>query len=149
MENYDIYFSRQVNGRYIETMKFADESGGDYDDYDPFIAPDESYIIFCSTDRSPKNAETNFFISFRRKDGSWTTAKNMGEKIKFRGSCPSVSPDGKYFFFTSYTPIKKTFSKIPISYEEKIKGLEAPTSQGGIYWVDARIIDWFKPKEIK
>ena len=48
----------------------------------------------------------------------------MGEKIKFRGSCPSVSPDGKYFFFTSYTPIKKTFSKIPISYEEKIKGLE-------------------------
>jgi tetratricopeptide (TPR) repeat protein len=149
VENYDIYFSRLVNGRYVEPMKFADESGGDYDDYDPFIAPDESYIIFCSTDRSPKNAETNFFISFRRKDGSWTTAKNMGEKIKFRGSCPSVSPDGKYFFFTSYRPIKRTFSKIPISYEEKIKGIEATTSLGGIYWVDAKVIKDLRPKDNK
>jgi len=40
--------------------------------------------------------------------------------------CPMLSPDGKYLFFTS----KKT-------------------GNGDIYWVDARIIEHLKPKDLK
>ena len=46
----------------------------------PYIAPDESYIIF-DREESDKNIgnhdEEDLYISFRGKDGSWTGAKRI------------------------------------------------------------------------
>ena len=94
----------------------------------------------------------DLYISFKKNDGSWTKAKNMGEPINSSASeiCPGVSPDGKYFFFTSYRTIHKNYSEIPLTYEEKIRILNSPgNGLGDIYWVDARIIEKIKPKELK
>lgn len=44
----------------------------------------------------------DLYISSRRKDGTWTEAKNLGIAFNRNGYdfCPMASPDGKYFFFT-------------------------------------------------
>ena len=36
-----------------------------------------------------------------------------------------------------------------MTYEDKIKQLDNPQRVGGIYWVDAKIIEELKPKELK
>lgn len=87
----------------------------------PFIAPDESYLIFES-DR-PTDGEPGFidlYIVFRKKDGSWGDPKNMGPKVntKFAERFAKVSPDGKYLFFGRNTG-----------------------SGFDIYWIDAAIIE--------
>ncbi|MBC8391867.1 MAG: PD40 domain-containing protein [Deltaproteobacteria bacterium] len=85
----------------------------------PCIAPDESYIIFDSkVTNNPDNDD--LFICFRQKDGSWSKAFNLGEKINTLSTemCPALSPDNKYLFYHS---------------------------QGDIYWVDIKIIDQFRP----
>ena len=60
------------------------------------------------------------FISFRNPDGSWSPLKNMGAAVNSneRDFCPMVTPDGKYFFFSS-------------------KRL----GEGDIFWIDAKVIE--------
>jgi len=96
--------------------------------------------------------DSDLYISFRKNDGSWTQTKNMGDKINSNEIeyCPYVSPDGKYLFFTSYRRPERAFPKGLVSYEDIIKMYNSPQNGfGDIYWVDAKIIEELKPKEVK
>ena len=125
---YDIYVSKYVEDRYLPAEKLGDRINTEYDEWDQAIAPDESYMIFCSIGRHDSYGGSDLYISFRGEDGSWTGAKNMGKKMNSsRGvCCPSISPDGRYLFF------------------ESSKG-----NDGDIYWVDAKVIEDLKPDNLK
>ena len=144
--NDDIWMSEPINGNYSEPVNLGDSINTVGFDLDPFIAPDESYIIFARIDKERKG-DFDLFISFVKDDGNWTQAENMGEKINSSGSefCPTVSPDGRYFFFTSNRTSFELYSDIPLTYERKLKILNSPgNGSADIYWVDARIIEELK-----
>jgi hypothetical protein len=67
-----------------------------------FIAPDESYILFDST-RPGGQGGGDLYVCFRKPDGTWSEAVNLGDAINTPGVslAPSVSPDGKYIFYTA------------------------------------------------
>jgi len=48
---YDIYVSKFVGGQYQAPQFLADSVNSEKNDWDSFIAPDESYIIFSSQNR--------------------------------------------------------------------------------------------------
>jgi tricorn protease-like protein len=76
----------------------------------------------------------------------------MGEKINSSGweFCPTVSPDGKYLFFTSTRRLHEPYSEIPLTYERKLKILNSPgNGSADIYWVNTKIIEDLKSKEFK
>lgn len=89
----------------------------------PFIAPDESYLIF---DSRRENGNLDIYISFRQKDGSWGAAINLGNKIntELPDAYGSVTSDGKYFFFTRFPGNGKK----------------------NLMWVDAGFIEALRPK---
>jgi len=99
-----VYNSAYENGTYSAIEKLPDvinRHNSDQDGaYDPFIAPDESYIIFSSI-RSGGYGQADQYISYNR-NGSWTNPKNLGSSINSNaieyGSY--VSPDNKYYFFS-------------------------------------------------
>ena len=97
-------------------------------EYNSFIAPDESFLIFTSHGWGDSLGEGDLYVCFRREDGTWTRARNMGPGVNSSALdyCPSVSPDGKYFFFSS-----------------RRSGNE------DIYWVDAKIIENLKTEGMK
>jgi Tol biopolymer transport system component len=99
----DLYMSKQVKGRYEIPVLLPAAVNSEKHDWDAFIAPDESYIIFSSQDRADSVGGQDLYISFKRPGGAWTQAKNMGPAVNsaYAEICPVVSPDGKYFFFTS------------------------------------------------
>jgi WD40-like Beta Propeller Repeat len=73
-------------------------------DGDFFIAPDESYIIISA--KETKNYESELWISFRRKNKTWSEAQSLGPKINdglAHRFGQYVSPDGKYLFYTRGT----------------------------------------------
>ena len=90
----------------------------------PFIAPDESYLIF-SSDREGNIGGGDLYISFRDKKGKWQEPVNMGNSINTEKQerFPGVSPDGKYLFFTRW-------HSSPYYHD--------------LYWVDAGIIENLK-----
>ncbi len=97
----NIYRSKLVNGHYVAAERLDSTINSAYRDFDPYISPDESLLIFASARPDGFGAE-DLYISFRKEDGTWTPAKNMGDKINSPGSeyCPMLSPDGKFLFFT-------------------------------------------------
>ncbi len=70
----------------------------------PYIAPDESYLIFDAADGNtgPILSKKALFISYRNPDGSWTSARKLPPEINTTQTefCPHVSPDGRFLFFT-------------------------------------------------
>lgn len=66
----------------------------------PFIAPDESYLIWDS-EREGGFGGSDLYISFRQENGSWGSAINMGESVNTDkwDAYASVTPDGKYMLF--------------------------------------------------
>jgi Tol biopolymer transport system component len=146
----DIWMSPYDGKKHGQPINLGDSINTEQPEADPFIAPDESYIIFCR--RNAEFEDWDLFISFRKNDGTWTTAAEMGSSVNSRASefCPSVSPGGKYFFFTSTRSFFKNYSEVPITYEEKIRILNSPgNGDSDIYWVDAGIIEHLKPDKLK
>jgi Tol biopolymer transport system component len=101
--SYDIFKAEPDKREYtIELMDFPINSTDS--DICPFIAPDESYMIFASSNRDDGYGKCDLYITFRESDGSWGTPLNMGPDINSPAQdwCPVVSHDGKYLFFTSF-----------------------------------------------
>jgi WD40-like Beta Propeller Repeat len=99
----------------------------------PFIAPDESYLIWDS-EREDGYGKSDIYVSFRQQDGSWGSAINMGDKINSElvENGARLTPDGKYLLFGRS--------------EEKVKEDGSTYWESKDYWVDAKIIEQLKPQ---
>jgi len=115
---------KSANG--YQQIEYLPEEINSINSAHPFIAPDESYIIFDSQVTGMGKPE--LYISFKKDDGSWTRAVNMGPEINSTKTefAAFVSPDGKYLFFS-----------------RRING------NGDIFWVDSKIIQDLKLEELK
>jgi len=73
----------------------------DYED-GPFIAPDNSYLIFESNRAGGVGGSIDLYISFF-ENGKSSSPLNMGPKINTEATerFARISPDGKYLFFGS------------------------------------------------
>lgn len=142
--SWDIYRSKFIDGNYAKPENLGDSINCQYPDWDPFIAADESYIIFTSA-RPGGHGGGDLYICFRKEDGSWTKAKNLGDKINSSDYeyCPAVSPDGKFFFFSRFGGSSQKFhSQTQRTYNEFIEMFNSvQNGLGNIYWVDHKIID--------
>ncbi len=100
----------------------------------PFIAPDESFLIWGS-EREDGYGRSDNYISFRQEDGSWGPAVNMGDKINTElvENGAFLTPDGKYLLFSRS--------------EEKVRKDGSTYWESTKYWVDAKIIDALRPKQ--
>jgi Tol biopolymer transport system component len=95
----DLYRARLVNGKYVEVENLRALNTPQVD-ADPYIAPDESYMIFCSS-RQGTYGEGDLYISFNDK-GKWTEPRNLGPAVntaEFEYT-PLISPDKKTLFFS-------------------------------------------------
>jgi len=124
----DIFRSEYTNGKHSEPENLGSNINSEYNDFDAFIARDESYLIFSSSNRPGGFGSGDLYIGFKNRDGSWTKAQNMGSTINSSEIeyCPQISPDGKYFFFTS-----------------------GRSGNGDIYWVDGGFIEKLKREALK
>ncbi|MFC1565150.1 TolB family protein, partial [candidate division KSB1 bacterium] len=113
--NRGIYRSRSINGEYTEPQVLNKLINTQYIDAYPFIAPDESFLLFSSSRPAMDESDLRIYVSFRSKDDKWSEPVNLCRIMKFdvTSRLPYLSPDSKYLFFQS---------------------------GGNIYWVDAEII---------
>jgi len=114
---YDIYRAEFTDGAYATPQKLPEAINTHRYEADVYIAPDESYMIFCSV-RKHGLGQGDLYISFKDTEGNWTTAKNMGKPInsEFHELCPFVTRDGKYLLYTSNQDIYWVSAEILASY---------------------------------
>jgi len=148
--NYDIYVSRFSDNGFTEPRRLEPIISTPSFEGHPFIAADESYLIF-SSDRPGQLGEGDLYISFKGKDNEWLEPVNMGDKINspFHDVAPCVSSDGQYMFFSSFRPKPRPAENKRLTFMEVKELLDGPgNGRGDIYWVSAKIIDDLKAKEL-
>lgn len=125
-----IFRSQLTNDTYSIPEFICSKSDTGNCEGDTFVAPDESYIIITCWDIPENSGESDLYISFRKKDNSWTPLTNMGIPVNTKNNenCATLSPDGKYFFYLG------------------VNGGSSPPSCA-TYWISSKIIDNLKPVE--
>ena len=90
-----------------------------------YPAPDGSFIVLDSASLDSED-QRDIFVAFRNDDGSWTTPRPLGPSVNTEHSetCPSLSPDGKFLFFSRYNE---------------------PGDLSNIYWVSSDVINVVSP----
>ena len=124
-----IQSSRLIDGRYEEPKPLSNEINSGKMNSHPFIAPDESYLIWDS-ERDDGFGDGDIYISYKQEDGSWGKSINMGDTINTDAwdAAASVTPDGKFLFFN--------------------RNVGTEDNQNiDIFWVDAQIIEDLRPKK--
>lgn len=120
-----IRYSRLIDGHREKPKPFSKQINSGTWNAHPFIAPDESYIMWDGR-REEGYGRSDIYISYRQKDGSWSHAINLGDKINTSAweAAASVTPDGKYIFFNRQVGERNV----------------------DIFWVDAALIEELKPR---
>ncbi|MBA3648109.1 MAG: PD40 domain-containing protein [Chitinophagales bacterium] len=134
----DIYVSKFVNNAYLYPENLGDSINTPDNEYEPFIAPDESYLIFMAT-RPNGLANADFYISYY-VNGVWSKAEKIAapvnsDAIEWGGK---ITRDGKYFFFgsnRSNISVAMPQQENMVQFEKIIQS--AGNSLGDIYQVDA------------
>jgi hypothetical protein len=90
----------------------------------PFVAADESYLVFDAQEAVP-GSKPDLFVSFRNPDGSWPKGTRLPASVNTTDGelCPGVTPAGRHLMFTRFGE-----------------------SGGDIYWVDFEIVRNLKPQ---
>lgn len=147
-----IHRSRLVDGRYTTPEQLPAQINSTQNQYNAFIAPDESYLIFATPSRQDGLGRDDYFICFRSEDDTWSGPINLGEKINSPHGyeySPYVSPDGKYFFFSAQrTKTPEEYFGEDVTYDEILSAYNNPENGNiDIYWVDAGFIERLRPTE--
>jgi len=98
----DIFLSEWKNGKYQDAVSMPSAINTDSYEYNAYVAPDESFILFGGYKRKDGLGSGDIYISFQEK-GKWTPAINMSDKVnsKYMDYCPFVHWPTKTLYFTS------------------------------------------------
>ena len=113
----DIYKSTLVNGRYSLPVNLGDVINTPRGETTPYIAPDESYLLFASSGHGGSGGTNRVYISWNDGAGGWTEPVFAG----ITGLCPMVTSDGAYLFY------------------------KGPGDLGGIHWRPAAFLQNLRP----
>lgn len=108
----DIYVSRLVNGAYTKPVSLGTGVNSEKYEFNAFVAPDESFIIFTSYGRKDDLGGGDLYISYKGKKNTWLPAKNLGKDINSTkiDYCPFVDfKTGELYFTSDKNELKKSF----------------------------------------
>ena len=122
-----IYYAPNKNGKFPEVHEVPLEIFG----FHGFISPSQDFLLVNGQNREDdQRKDSEIYVYFKKKDGTWSKPINLGNEVNsnFDETCPSITPDGKYLFFSRYN------------------------EEGGLsnsYWASTDIIDKLKTANFK
>ena len=134
----DIYYSKFMNGEYSKPVNIGEAINTENPEFNAFVAPDKSYLLFSSVGREDGLGGGDLYVSQRINETTWTAPKNLGSGINSSrlDYCPCVSPDGNFLFFTSNRISPAFESNSGKNYKTLKKFMEGvENGLGNIYWV--------------
>ncbi|MBL0682935.1 PD40 domain-containing protein [Aquimarina mytili] len=117
------YVAPNKNGKFLDVQEVELEFGDH-----GFISPSQDYLLVHTRNKeNEKRKDLDIYVCFKEKDGTWAKPINLGNTVNstVNEGNPSISPDGKYFFFTRS------------NIEDGLSDL---------YWVSTEVIEKLRPK---
>jgi len=144
-----IYRARLTNGKYQLPEKLGTEINSGDAEINPYITPDQKILLFGSYRKDNLSGGGNhydradLYVSVNR-DGHWMQARHLEHGINTTASegNPTMSPDGKWFYFTSERspfeiPMKEKLTTA--SWRDRQRAIE--NGVGNIYRISAEALE--------
>jgi Tol biopolymer transport system component len=131
----DIYVARWERDHYAEPENLGDSINLRSGEVEPWIAPDESYLIFSGQGRPDGLGGLDLYMS-SRVNGVWQKAIHLGNGVNSSGGDynQSVSPDGKWLYWSSTRSVLDKSPAKRMTYDELERQLASPgNGLGDIY----------------
>lgn len=123
----DIYVSEWKNSQYAEPHSLDTTINSDGYDFNSFVAPDESFLLYTGYNRKDGLGSGDLYISFRDANGHWLPSVSLGEEVnsKQMDYCPFVDFKTGTLYFTSRRSIlpEKAFASLK-EFETAVSGFE-------------------------
>jgi len=89
-----------------------------------FPSPDGRFILLDSASLDTED-QRDIYVAFSNDDGSWGPPRPLGTEVntEFSETCPALSPDGRYLFFSRYNE---------------------PGGISDLYWISSEIIQRYR-----
>lgn len=99
----DIFISKYINNVYQVPESLSDSVNSAGYEFNAFVAPDESFIIYTCYNRKDGYGSGDLYMSRKKQNGEWSTAVNMGKEINSSAMdyCPYVNAKSNMLYFTS------------------------------------------------
>ena len=123
--HFHIFRSRLINGHYETPIAVPVSAGEDIGDFDPAVAPDESFMVFSSSRLTDKG--TALFIAFQR-NGRWSTPAYMDKFVSppATGNIEArLSPDHRTLYWSSTRVVPPSPKLDRASAERLLREMEA------------------------
>lgn len=143
-----IFRSRLVEGVYQEPEMLPAEVNCGTTRFNAMVAPDESFVILGVVGREDAISPADYYVVFAKPGGGWHEPKNLGSPInlpRVLGYAPSLSPDGRYFFFMSQRLSAEPPARRLTYADYQQLGQGPGNGQSDIWWVDATVITDLRP----
>lgn len=99
----DLYVSTWQGKDFGPPVGLAESINTEGYEFNAFIAPDESYLIFSGYNRKDGHGSADLYISTRKENNTWTPAINLGPEVNSKSMdyCPWVNVSTHTLYFTS------------------------------------------------
>lgn len=135
----DIYVSQWIRDGFSKPRVLDSTINSVNWEFNAFVAPDESFIIFSSFGRKDDMGGGDLYISTRDDaKGRWRPARNMTSLNSAQlDYCPYVTKDRKTLYFTSQRHQIPSFFSQGASYQTLVDLFNGPANgSDDIYWID-------------
>lgn len=137
--NDDIKMCRFVNGHYDEAVSLSDSVNSAGFEFNAYVDPDETFILYTAYRRPGGKGSGDIFISFRNSSGAWGKGINLlSINSASMDYCPFVSADKKWLYFTSDRP---AFTA-PFSTKQTAKTIRQLLNNPGNGFDDIYVVDF-------
>jgi Tol biopolymer transport system component len=134
----DLYRSKDLGGKFAAPENLGEPINTQFNEFEPYVAPDEKFLIFMAGGRTEGKGGFDLYITYNA-NGTWSIPVNLGDKINSPGDeySPTISPDGRYFFWTSTRASTEGKWEKSIDYFELMNRLRSPgNGLGDVYQID-------------
>lgn len=118
----DIFLSQWANGSFSESIALDSAVNSATWEFNAYVSPDESFILFTSYGRKDDMGGGDLYISFKGPSDTWQPARNLKDvnssKLDY---CPFVSADKKTLFLTSQRHNIPGVRDHQVSYNELVR----------------------------
>ncbi|MEH6679946.1 MAG: hypothetical protein V7724_05325 [Sediminicola sp.] len=99
----DIFMAQWEGDRYLEPAPLDDHINSDGYEFNAYVAPDESFLLYSAYQREDGLGSGDIYIALKTKEGAWAKALPLGpnfnsEKMDY---CPFMDINNKTLYFTS------------------------------------------------
>jgi len=99
----DLYVSVWMDEAYQTPRALSESINTEGYEFNAFIAPDESFLIFSGYNRTDGLGSADLYISYQQENSTWTPAINLGAEINSKSMdyCPWVNVSTNTLYYTS------------------------------------------------